>query len=205
MHELVPYDETNEVLERKHRDGKWGCVDQSCREVVHCQYDDYPGSFSEGLAAVKLTDKYISSRIYSSIWYRLGFVRLPQLVSKYGFIDKSGREAISFKYDDAKSFSEGLAAVKLDGKWGFVDKSGRGVIPLKYDGCAASFSEDLAVVSLDGKYLCVEKLGRESMVSSCRSTPKAFQEKWVWGMPDWLMFSLIIIGVIIGAIRGCGT
>ena len=33
--------------------------------------------------------------------------------------------AIPFIYDDAISFSEGLAAVKKEGKWGFVDRNGK--------------------------------------------------------------------------------
>jgi len=48
-------------------------------------------------------------------------------------------------YEDAKDFSEGLAAVKKDGKWGFIDTDNNVVIPFKYD-IAASFSEGLAIV-----------------------------------------------------------
>ncbi len=56
-------------------------------------------------------------------------------------------QVIPFKYDEAKSFSEGLALVKLNGKWGFIDKTGKEVgIPLgKYDN-VMSFSEGLAAV-----------------------------------------------------------
>jgi len=35
-------------------------------------------------------------------------------------------------YDEVRSFSEGLAAVSLDGKWGFMDKNGVMVIPHMY-------------------------------------------------------------------------
>ena len=60
------------------------------------------------------------------------------------------------KYDDAWSFSEGLAWVELNGKYGFIDKSGKVVIPIKYD-YAWSFSEGLAWVKLNGKYGFIDK------------------------------------------------
>ena len=52
---------------------------------------------------------------------------------KWGYIDKTGREVIPCKYDDASSFSEGLAKVKKSGKYGFIDKTGREVVPFIYD------------------------------------------------------------------------
>ncbi|MCX7985750.1 MAG: WG repeat-containing protein [Bacteroidales bacterium] len=39
-------------------------------------------------------------------------------------MDKSGKEVIPLKYDDAGYFSEGLARVKLNDKWGYIDKNG---------------------------------------------------------------------------------
>ena len=77
---------------------------------------------------------------------------------KYGFIDKQGNTVILCKYDDAWSFSEGLALVKLNGKWGFIDKQGHTVIPCKYDN-ADSFSEGLAPVVLNGKWGFIDKQG----------------------------------------------
>jgi hypothetical protein len=60
---------------------------------------------------------------------------------KYGYIeDHSGKKIIPFKYDDAWPFSEGLAAVKVDGKWGFIDKTGKEIIPCVYSE-TGSFSE----------------------------------------------------------------
>ena len=44
-------------------------------------------------------------------------------------LDKSGKLAGEPRFDDARDFSEGLAAVKLEGLWGFVDKTGELVIP----------------------------------------------------------------------------
>jgi len=52
-------------------------------------------------------------------------------------------------YEDAQTFSEGLAAVKQNGKWGYIDQDGKTVIPFQYD-LACAFSEGYAVV---GKYV----------------------------------------------------
>jgi hypothetical protein len=50
-----------------------------------------------------------------------------------GFINKTGAVVFPLTYQDAKSFSENLAAVKKNGKWGFVDKTGAIIIPLTFD------------------------------------------------------------------------
>ena len=41
---------------------------------------------------------------------------------KSGYIDKTGKFAIALQFDEAASFSEGLAAVKVGNKWGYVSK-----------------------------------------------------------------------------------
>ena len=52
---------------------------------------------------------------------------------KYGYIDKTGKEVIAPKYDNADLFLFGLAEVGLNGKTGFIDSTGREVIAIKYD------------------------------------------------------------------------
>jgi len=59
----------------------------------------------------------------------------------------SYREIITPTYDDARTFSEGLAAVRKDGKWGYIDVNGNTVIDFKYD-VAHSFSEGKAIVGI---------------------------------------------------------
>ena len=81
---------------------------------------------------------------------------------KKGFIDRLGNEVIPCKYDDAKFFREGLAAVcierrkprdaqgcrmLIESKWGFYDKLGNEVVPHKYDE-VKSFSEGMAAVGI---------------------------------------------------------
>jgi hypothetical protein len=67
--------------------------------------------------------------------------------NKWGYLDKTGKLIIPFKFDGAGDFSEGLAAVSLKEKTGYIDKTGKFVIPPQsYAG--HSFSEGLAIVVL---------------------------------------------------------
>ena len=89
---------------------------------------------------------------------------------KYGFIDKTGKLVIDYKYDYAEDFSEGYAAVStggfwdeeagyVTGNWGFIDKTGKVVVPIFYDK-VWDFSEGLAAVSNGGKVGFVDTTGK---------------------------------------------
>ena len=90
----------------------------------------------------------------------------------WGWLSYKNKWIILPKYESAKSFSDGLAAVQLNNKWGFVNKTGKEVTPLKYDDVAnsssfsdalkkGSFSEGLAAVQLNKKWGFVNKTGKE--------------------------------------------
>lgn len=78
---------------------------------------------------------------------------------KYGFLNLAGSEIIPLIYDDAHSFSEGLAAVCRNGKWGFVDKTGKEVILPGFDR-VLPFDNSLAAVTVDGKWGLIDKEGK---------------------------------------------
>jgi hypothetical protein len=58
------------------------------------------GSFSEGLAPVQSSN------------------------GRWGYIDGNNHWVIAPKFDDAKEFKSGRAAVKFNGKWGYINKRG---------------------------------------------------------------------------------
>lgn len=72
--------------------------------------------------------------------------------------------AIPPRYDDARSFSEGLAAVSIGEKWGFIDTAGQEVVPLRY-GEAGDFRDGLAPVRVGdwrtGAWGFIDKAGNE--------------------------------------------
>jgi len=91
--------------------GGWesrGLVDETGKEVVAVGYYDDIGPFSEGLARVW---HGASKDEYGQIEYGTG---------AYGFIDTTGKEVVPCIFDNARDFSEGLAAVLVDGKWGYI-------------------------------------------------------------------------------------
>lgn len=51
---------------------------------------------------------------------------------KWGFVDSEGKVIIKPEYEDAKSFSNGLAAVCKDGKWGFINYQNEVVIDYQF-------------------------------------------------------------------------
>ena len=104
-------------------------VDYALNKSGRLLFEGRAGFFSEGLAAVRKGS------------YREG---------KWGFIDKSGKYVIEPIFEDARKFSEGMAAIKLNGKWGFIKKDGAVAINPAYD-AADFFDGGLAAVSIGGK------------------------------------------------------
>ena len=90
---------------------------------------------------------------------------------RFGYTDKFGKTLIPSKYEDARQFSEGLAAVKLNRKWGFIDANDSIVIPLAY-GWASSFGEygfeGLSIVKIDNNFergVGITSLGKTGLIN----------------------------------------
>jgi hypothetical protein len=76
-----------------------------------------------------------------------------------GYLDASGRIAIPLQFNDARDFSEGMAAVRQGHEgWGFIDKTGQVVIPYEFVE-VKPFSEGLAAVQLGS--LLVQRVDSE--------------------------------------------
>ena len=39
-----------------------------------------------------------------------------------GYVDFTGTEVVPCQYDNARSFTNGMAAVKRNGKWGYIER-----------------------------------------------------------------------------------
>lgn len=77
----------------------------------------------------------------------------------WGYIDTMGLFALTPRYDDARDFCEGLAAVNLKGKWGYTDKFGKLIVENKYMTCA-DFSGGVALVqNFNKKYQYIDTQG----------------------------------------------
>ena len=114
-----------------------GYIDKSGKVIIPLKYRE-ANDFSEDLAVVMTHD-----------------------LTKYGYIDKTGKMVIKQQFNNgAMAFSEGLAAVGINGKWGYIDKSGNIVIKLPPVRQAVSFSEGLApILTKDKGWGYIDKTG----------------------------------------------
>lgn len=79
---------------------------------------------------------------------------------KTGFVDLNNKLRIANRYDDAYSFNEGLAAIKLREHWGFIDKIERIAVQPTYDQ-VEPFNKGLSIVVRSGKWGLIDKAGKE--------------------------------------------
>lgn len=88
--------------------------------------------------------------------YMDGGIAYQDQNGKWGFFNKKGEVMIEPRFDGAKSFSNGLAAVCMDGEWGFIDSSGEIVIDCQFLDTGYFTSGGLCFVSkLEGEYYMI--------------------------------------------------
>ncbi|PAT38290.1 WG repeat-containing protein [Vandammella animalimorsus] len=77
-------------------------------------------------------------------------------------MNREGRLAIAAQFEETQGFSEGKAAVKLNGVWGIIDSNGKILVQPRYQNARRYFS-GLLPVSKNGKdYLALDHHGRET-------------------------------------------
>ncbi len=141
---------------------------------MYAQKTQETGIFHEGLAYVKIDDKYgfcdttwtvvIPARYDAVGNFSEGLAWVRQLTADrnyiYGYIDKNGNEVIPAIFTQVEDFSEGLACVILNGKYTYIDKTGTVVLPVEYL-IAWGFSDGLAKVYSRAGYGLIDKTGHE--------------------------------------------
>ncbi len=81
---------------------------------------------------------------------------------KYGFVNTEEEVVIPYIYDYAMWYSDGLAAVNVDGKWGLVDRDNKVIVFWQYDMVSPiGFTEGLLAVQLNNKWGYIDRTGRE--------------------------------------------
>jgi len=135
--------------------GKYGIYSTDGTIILKPQFDLIRGFF-EGLAVVRLGGK-------------LSKKGCDFVDASFGFIDEKGKLVIPTIYEQADSFSEELASVKIKGgKWGYIDRSGNMIIQPIYED-ANPFSEGLAQVKFsnsEGEYGYIDRTGKRVIKSN---------------------------------------
>ena len=132
------------------KDGKWGLMDISGKQILPNEYDAITTYSHEKLIQATKGDqnkffdasgKFLFEKakgVYVIKGCYDGMIRCT-VNDKYGYLDFRGDEAIITRYDDANDFVNGLAKVgkktAASGStilYGFIDKKGNEIIPLVY-------------------------------------------------------------------------
>lgn len=155
------------VGEMKYGRMKYGYVDKNGKTIIPPHYDEAT-YFSEGLASVRIADKWSVIDKSGATVSKLNLGRPVTFTEGlapvkfnglYGFVNKDANIVIEPKFELASLFSEGLAAVKSGGKWGFIDKSGNFAIEPRFNE-VNHFKEDRAVVRVGELRGVIDKSGK---------------------------------------------
>ena len=136
--------------------GKAGVIDETGKYVIEPHYKGIIWNENENIFSVSYGEEedWIDS-ILSDEGLTWG------LIDQNGkWIRGLGKDAEEFQIKGDKiTFSEGLAAVKINGKWGYIGIDGKIVIDPVFDD-ASNFEEGLATVRTEGKYGVINKKGK---------------------------------------------
>lgn len=120
-------------------------VNEAWRNLLSVYTEDYR---EESLADFKLS--YPDYPFMAELDAEMDILRRRLFAAKkdgkWGFIDRHGREAMAFQYQQIQPFSEGLAAFQREDRWGYMDKRGKEVIAPQFDE-ADAFRNGMAIVA----------------------------------------------------------
>ncbi|MDZ8260152.1 WG repeat-containing protein [Nostoc sp. ChiQUE01b] len=128
------------------KDNQWIYIDKNQKPVIQENFDKI-SYFSEGLAAVKHDNKWGYIDPQGNIVIQPQFDEPKDTPRRFDCdaTDIIGNKAECKYLDNRHDFSEGLAAIYMNGKWGYIDRQGNPVIPPQFSE-ANNFSERLAYV-----------------------------------------------------------
>lgn len=155
------------------KNGKWALINEKLNPITDFKYDtvlmdDYGFCSSFGAVVVKTGGTYSLVNVEGKELFG-GFEAIEMPASetepvavmkngKWGFADRDGKMVIDAVYDQARSFSLGMAPVMIDGEWGYIDQNNKMVIEPQY--------MDATVFSPDGSAM-VKGMGSWNMLTLC--------------------------------------
>ncbi|MDZ8078663.1 MAG: WG repeat-containing protein [Nostoc sp. DcaGUA01] len=136
------------------KDNEWMYIDRDGKPVIQGKFDKI-SYFSEGLAAVRQNNKWGYIDRQGNLVIKPQFDEPRDTPKRYDCdaTDIIGNKAECKYLDNRHDFSEGLAAIYMNGKWGYIDRQGKTVIEAQFSQ-ANNFSERLAYVCQDNDKKC---------------------------------------------------
>ena len=127
----VEYDfvgKRNENFSVIRKDLNWGLFNLVTHEVKTFENASCLGPCNNGLCRINVGGTYsLETKKISG--------------GKWGYLAPDKGIVIATKYSDAHSFSDSMAAVKMNDKWGFINIKGDLIVPCEYDEVYSSFSK----------------------------------------------------------------
>jgi hypothetical protein len=144
---------------------KWGYIDSKGSWAITPRYGM---GFAGGLLTIGYYPAYYQYTDFGVSRFHDGYAVVWDAGKNFDtgvahFIDKTGKQVFGRTFQAAIEFSEGLAAVEVNGKWGFIDTSGRMVIQPQFliQVTSPGFSEGLAAVyKQDWEVGYIDKTGK---------------------------------------------
>jgi hypothetical protein len=115
------------------RDWKWGVINREL-EIIIPFISDRQVHFSEGLFRICID-------------------------GAFGYVDINNQWIIEPQFEDATSFSEGFAAVKVGELWTYINRTGEIIMPPIITQRPPMFSDGLAEVRIDGRTVTINTSG----------------------------------------------
>lgn len=170
------------------KDGKYAVINLSGKHICDYRWTDISSFNAQGICVI--ASKTGSSRSAETVlglmnrdgkvlaaceWKEIGnntsnYARTPSFSDgrirvysqdkKYGYLAEDGSLAVRAVYEDAASFSNGLAAVKSGSNWGYIDPNNRTVIDFKYQEAYSFTAEGTADVCRNGEWQIIDKEGK---------------------------------------------
>lgn len=151
-------------------DGKWGLLDKSGKitnlDVDEIRVDSRGKFYSDEVVIVKKGDDYC---FYDTSFSSKNDFKCKDIAEhsyamaymddkgKWGYVSPDGEILIEPKYEQAKSFHNGYAAVCKDGKWGYINQSQEEIVPCRFFDCGSVYSSGTAMVSDQSGLYCMMK------------------------------------------------
>lgn len=134
------------------KDGTWFLLDSSLQETTACEFTDikrdvYGRAQAYGVIIGKLPAADEQWALFSPEGARIGDFAAEEIClpaaedsplafrrdGLWGFVSPEGEVVLEPTFEDAKSFSKGMAPVLREGKWGYIDKTGEFLIPPTFE------------------------------------------------------------------------